>query len=94
MAGDPFARMHARLFAGPLSEEAFLRGEAIRVLPERGSQQIGEDGQVLAHRVVVGIPVSCKPREEDPVVLAEGAHVIDALLDDDGYSVRCVLRPE
>lgn len=94
MAGDPFARAHKRLFRR-LGEEAFFRGatEPVRLLVERGVQQVGEYGPVDDYRHVCHIPVALAPQVDDAVRLAEGAFSVDRILDNDGYAVRCVLRP-
>lgn len=94
MAGDPFARAHERLFRR-LGEEAFFRGEATsyRFVVERGIQQVGEYGPTGEFRHVVHISASMGPAVDDEVRLADGEFFIDRLEDNDGYAVRCVLRP-
>ena len=100
MALSAFQRMHDRLFAR-LGEQAVLRGSVACVVNiERNvtvQYEIGdpkfyqsEYAQVVD---IANIKSSDHPAHGDALVLASGeAYVVDAVMADNGYMARCVLR--
>lgn len=95
MPRDAFARAHEGLFRR-LGEEAFLRGasDPILVIVERGVEQVGEYAQTVEFRSMAHVPACHRPDVDDSLLLNDGLYAIDKILDNDGYAVRCMLRPE
>lgn len=90
---DPFARMHERLFRhNGIGAEGTLAGEPVMASIERGVAVTGEYGEVTAYRDVAVIYGGNTPKGGDQLVVAGETHVVDSILENNGYSVRCVLR--
>lgn len=89
---DPFLRAMDRLGKSRAGEKVKLRGKDTRALVERGTSQLGDVGQVIAYRTIVQFPSYLDPQEDDSVILQDGTYVVDAVLEDDGYWAKVVLR--
>lgn len=88
---DAFERMHSRLFAR-LGREALLRGSPTVVIIERGVAVTGEYGQVTGHRTFGTLPIADAPKVGDALVVDAETFAVDAIQENDGYTIGVVLR--
>ena len=90
-----FSRMAARLLAGPLSQEATLRGTvACRVNIEHGVEFSGFEGEVSQTRAVATLLKSVSARQGDTLATErDGNFTIDSpAFQDNGHTQRFILR--
>lgn len=95
MTTAAFTRMAARLLAGPLSQEATLRGSVpCRVNIEHGVEFSGFEGEVSQTRAVATLLKSISVRQGDTLVSErDGSFVIDSpAFQDNGHTHRFILR--
>lgn len=93
MAGDPHAAAAARLLAR-LGREAVVRGaEQTLAYLAHGVAVLGDYGEVAERRSVATLPADLEIRVGDVLTVEASAWVVDAILDSDGYTVSCVVRP-
>lgn len=90
---DPFSRMHDRVM-NRLGNPSTINAQvtAWPVVIEQGVAMTGEYGEVVAFRSVAVVPSINLPKSGDALVVDGAAYVIDSLLENNGYVVRCVLR--
>lgn len=90
---DPFARV-AQSVLSRLGQDAFLRSTvACRVPIERGVEIVGQYGEVVALRTVATLDKALVPASGDALSLVDSGedYTLDALLADNGYTVRYTL---
>lgn len=92
-------RMHDRLFA-KIGDEAVLRGTVPCLINiERGVVVDYETGDDKFYRSeyaqtvsVANIPAKHTPKPGDSLTVGAESYTIDAIIADNGYMMRCVLR--
>ena len=90
-----FQRMAERLLAGPLSQQATLRGSVLcRVNLEHGVEFTGYEADVAHEHVVATLLKSVSPKRGDTLdTERDGAFVLDSpAFQDNGHTVRFVVR--
>ena len=88
---DAFSRMHSCLLAR-LGREALLRGQPVIATLEHGVAVTGDYGEVTGHRTFASMLSDSSPKVGDVLTIDGKGWVIDAIDQDDGYTVNCVLR--
>lgn len=87
---DPFTRMHNRLFAS-IGKEAVLRAiDPCKVSITNGVGIAGEYGEISAYRTVAEILYAgiAKPKKGDALVVGDATYLLDAEMQDDGYTAK------
>lgn len=87
-----FQRMTGSVLA-LLGEDAFLRGTVpCKVNVEHSVQVTAEDGLVY-ERDVATIDKAVNPAVGDTLTHPDGNYILDRRFQDNGYSIRFILRP-
>ena len=92
---DPFDHMHKRLGAHfGAKVESKLRGQDTEFPVEvsHGVAITGDMGELVSYRSVANVPAADNPRGGDALLVNGKSYVIDSIMDNNGYMVRCVLR--
>lgn len=61
-------------------------------LPRSGVNYVAHDDDFITERSVATIPKSLAPKAGDALTHPDGAYILDALLSDNGYNQRFILR--
>jgi hypothetical protein len=88
---DAFTRMHSRLLAR-LGQEALLRGLPVIATLDHGVAVTGQYGEITGYRSFATLHSAESPKVGDALTIAGKSWIIDAIDQDDGYTVNVVLR--